>query len=82
MLMSILGFLALIGFGLFWIFAVIIGIRDGIIRKRIAIRVTMDRDRVLEGLQATVWGWVLVVTATFFVIALLWGLLGPYIDFV
>ena len=72
MLIDILGVIIATGMGLFWLYAIILGVRDGVIRQRIAIRSSNDQVRYLEGLQAKLWGWALVVVGGFFVLGLLW----------
>ena len=82
MLIDAFGVIVAIGLGLFCLYAIIVGVRDGIIRQRIAIRSTSDHVRYLEGLQAKLWGCVLVVLFGFILLGLLWASLGSCIDFV
>ena len=82
MLIDALGVIVAIGLGLFCLYAIIVGVRDGMIRQRIAIRSTNDQVRYLEGLQAKLCGGVLVLLFGLILLGLLWGSLGPYVDFV
>jgi hypothetical protein len=79
-LLTVIGVLAAIGFCLLWVYGIFTGFRDGIIRKRIRVPGRDDQDQFLEGAQAKLWGWVLVITGSLILGALFWALVRPYLD--